>query len=133
MSYDKGRFSITIFDGIECLEFFADIIQQMDNFEISTKPYVEDKVIEKIISAKADGRDEKIPLQEHKKVGRGRKVKGKAIQIREYFMKKQEFTRAELVEAFPGFNAGDISNAITTAKKEGLIVSIERGKYAVKK
>lgn len=133
MSYDRGRFSITIFDGIECLEFFADIIQQMDNFEISTKPYVEDKVIEKIISAKADDKGEQIPLQEHKKAGKGRKVEGKATQIREYFMKKQEFTRAEIIEAFPDFKTGDIGNAITTAKKEGLIVPIGRGKYAVKK
>lgn len=133
MSYDKGRLSITIFDGIECLEFFADFIQQMDKFEISTRPYASNKVIEKAPFTKESVKPELIPVQEHKESSKGRKKEGKSTQIREYFMKKNEFTRVELAKAFPGFKPADINNALSVAKKEGLIVSVERGKYKVKK
>ena len=133
MSYDKGRVSITIFDGIECLEFFANIVEQMDNFKISTKPYAEDKVIERVPFEKEHIEAKPIPVQENKKATSTRREKGgKSTQIREYFMKKDEFTRVELAKAFPDFKTADINNALSVAKKEGLIISIERGKYAVK-
>ena len=133
MSYDKGRLSITIFDGIERLEFFADFIQQMDNFEISTKQYASNKVIEKASPTKEEIQLKQIPIEKPKPTGKKKKEGGKSTQIREYFMKKDEFTRVEIAQIFPDFKPADINNALSVAKKEGLIVSIERGKYKVNK
>lgn len=57
----------------------------------------------------------------------------KVKKIRDYILSIESFTTKELRKQFPEFTNITINNAIYLAKKKGLIVSTEKGKYIVNK
>lgn len=54
-------------------------------------------------------------------------------QIREYMLSMNSFTVKDLKLHFPNLHYTPIRNALYTAKRQGLITSIDRGKYVVNK
>ncbi len=77
---------------------------------------------------------ETIENTEVKKCSKAKPVKDNKVEkVRDYILTLESFTSKELSQQFPDLSIGDIGNALYLAKKKGLIISTDRGKYTVNK
>ena len=144
VSYHEERVVITVPADLSSFSFIAKMIQEMDNYieTVQPNPNQEFEKIMKLIKQNPANCKEPIEAMQqqsiieknHKEGANHTKKRGTYTKrIQNYVFAKENFTMKELRQYSPDIKKETIYHILTRAKKKGLIASVGRGKYVVKK
>lgn len=123
---------------LESFSFIAQIINEIDNYSMTYINPIKGENLQEV--KKDDAKFNEIESDDSEETSKNSKLsastttkRGSATKkIRNYILSQESFTFKELKEKFPEVKATTIGYVLHSAKNEGLISNIGRGKYVTK-